>query len=355
MIFSFAKQLLLWNQQNNQRQLPWKGEPDAYKIWLSEIILQQTKVEQGEKYYLKFIQTFPTIQKLAAANDTIVFKIWEGLGYYNRCKNLLFTARYIVANYNGIFPCKYHDILQLKGVGNYTAAAISSFAFHLPYAVVDGNVYRVLSRFFGNATPIDSTEGKQFFAQKAQELLPAKKAAAYNQAIMDFGATICKPKLALCTICPLQLHCVAYATNVVYSLPVKQKKLVIKNRQLVYLILQYNNKTLVTKRLQKDVWQNLYEFINIEIKDDLKLTNKLIKTIVNQTIGVTGYDIMNKSNVFTQKLTHQTIKASFITIAIEKPIKIANAIWVNSKEREKLPFAAIVNAYLQKEKTNIIY
>ena len=180
--------------------MPWKGEKDPYKIWLSEIILQQTRVEQGWRYYENFIERYPTIQQLAGAKDEHVFKLWEGLGYYNRCKNLLFTARFITKENEGKFPHQYEDILALKGVGPYTAAAISSFAFNQPYAVVDGNVFRVLSRIFDVETPIDSSEGKKIFTDIAFSQLDTKEPGAFNQAIMDFGATICKPALPVYTI-----------------------------------------------------------------------------------------------------------------------------------------------------------
>jgi A/G-specific adenine glycosylase len=190
----FTDLLMDWDQELNDRPMPWKGEKDPYKIWLSEIILQQTRVEQGWAYYEKFVTNFPTIVDLAKAKEEKVFKLWEGLGYYNRCRNLLFTARIIKDQYQGVFPKNYNDILNLKGIGSYTAAAIASFAYNLPYAVVDGNVYRVLARYAGIELPIDSNEGKKTIASLAQELIAIDQAAAYNQAIMDFGASICKPK-----------------------------------------------------------------------------------------------------------------------------------------------------------------
>ena len=190
----FSKRLLHWNKIQNKRAMPWKGEKDPYKIWLSEIILQQTRVEQGWNYYNRFVSTFPNIKKLAAAPEEKVFKLWEGLGYYTRCKNLIATAKFIAKEKQGEFPNAYNEILDLKGVGPYTAAAIASFAFNLPHAVVDGNVFRVLARFFGIETATDSTTGKKLFSGLAEELLDKKLPGIYNQAIMDFGAMICKPK-----------------------------------------------------------------------------------------------------------------------------------------------------------------
>ena len=224
----FSKRLLEWNQRNNKREMPWKGEKDPYKIWLSEIILQQTRVEQGLKYYNNFIKAFPDVQALAKTQDAKIFKLWEGLGYYSRCRNLIASARFIAKERKGKFPGTYDDIKSLKGVGPYTAAAIASFAFNLPYAVVDGNVFRVLARVFGINKPIDSAEGKTFFNELATELLDKKQPGLYNQAIMDFGAVVCKPALPLCTKCIIKKNCFAFLNNKVNELPVKEKKIFIR-------------------------------------------------------------------------------------------------------------------------------
>jgi len=228
----FTEILLKWNDTLNTRQMPWKGEKDPYKVWLSEIILQQTRVEQGLSYFNKFIQAYPSIESLACAKDEKVFKMWEGLGYYSRCKNLLHTARYISKNLHGCFPAKYEEIKQLKGIGAYTAAAIASFCFNLPYAVVDGNVQRVLARIFGIEKPLDSTEGKKILRCWRKNYCLKKNAALYNQAIMDFGATVCKPALPLCTHCPMNIICEAYKQHKVSLLPIKQKLLFKKNKMV---------------------------------------------------------------------------------------------------------------------------
>ena len=220
--------------------MPWKGEKDPYKIWLSEVILQQTRVEQGRAYYEKFIDQFPTIQDLAKAKDEKVFKLWEGLGYYNRCRNLLHTARQITKDQKGVFPNTYDSLLSLKGVGPYTAAAIASFAFNLPYAVVDGNVFRVLSRFYGIATPIDTKEGLQIFNELADKNLAEKTPGTYNQAIMDFGATVCKPSTPDCSTCNLSAKCVAFNVNKVNQLPVKLKRITKKKRHFDFFCFNYN-------------------------------------------------------------------------------------------------------------------
>ena len=221
---NFVKKLLQWNDLDNNRQMPWKGEKDPYKIWLSEIILQQTRVHQGLDYYNRFVANFPTIKLLAKAPETNVFKLWEGLGYYTRCKNLIATAKYITDELDGKFPDNYADILLLKGIGPYTAAAIGSFAFNLPYAVVDGNVFRVLSRYFGIAKAIDSNDGKQFFTLLANKLLDKKQPGKYNQALMDFGAVICKPQLPDCNNCMFKTNCTALAESNVNQLPVSWRR-----------------------------------------------------------------------------------------------------------------------------------
>ncbi|MCR9286527.1 MAG: A/G-specific adenine glycosylase [Bacteroidetes bacterium] len=219
----FTKKLMEWFSQNH-RPLPWKGEKNPYYVWLSEIILQQTRVEQGLPYFEKFKSTYPTVAGLANAPEDEVMKLWEGLGYYSRARNLHFTAKYISKELGGVFPSDFEGILKLKGVGPYTAAAIASFAFDLPHAVVDGNVYRVLSRFFGIEKAIDSTEGKKEFSKLAQTLIDTKQPANYNQAIMDFGATHCKPSSPNCGKCLMSLNCFAFKNSKIESLPFKSKK-----------------------------------------------------------------------------------------------------------------------------------
>lgn len=307
----FTQNLLSWNSEINQRQMPWKGEKDPYKIWLSEIILQQTRVEQGWEYYLRFVKKYPGIKKLAAAPDDEVFKLWEGLGYYSRCRNLLATARLIASDKRGKFPSDYDGIVQLKGVGPYTASAIASFAFNLPYAVVDGNVNRVLARYFGITTAIDSTEGKKHFSLLAQELLDKKEPGLYNQAIMDFGATVCKPQLPLCAGCPLQKNCAAYNTGKVNELPVKEKKIVKKNRWFYYVVLEEKGQYLIKKREGKDIWQHLYEFILIEWPGKIDVKELAASEEFKSRIPC-RVTIKTVSGEYKQQLTHQTIHAVFI-------------------------------------------
>ena len=314
----FSKLLLKWNSQSNSRQMPWKGEKDPYKIWLSEIILQQTRVEQGLNYYNNFIKTFPTIQELASAPESTVFKLWEGLGYYSRCRNLIATARFICEHHHGNFPQDYESIRSLKGIGPYTAAAISSFAFNLPHAVVDGNVYRVLARVFGINEPIDSTNGKKQFNHLADELLDRDNPGIYNQAIMDFGATICKPVAPVCNDCVFKKSCVAFNENLVEELPVKQKKKSNKERWFYYFIFDYRGHTTIQQRTRKDIWQQLYQFplleSSTELNEELIFSSAEKKGLLKKG----QYNITHVSPVFRQQLSHQLIKSRFLYVVLPK-------------------------------------
>ena len=327
--------------------MPWKGINDPYKIWLSEIMLQQTRVEQGTIYYNRFIEKFPTVDKLALAADDDVFKMWEGLGYYSRCKNLMATAKKIAFEYEGIFPGTYENILKLKGIGPYTAAAIASFAFKLPFAVVDGNVTRVISRYFGIEKPIDSNEGKKYFAELAQSLLYKEEPAMYNQAIMDFGATICKPQQPLCELCPLKKNCVAFANELTKILPVKEKKLVKRTRFFYYIIVEQEGKIFVRKRTEKDIWQNLWEFILVEMKEKVN-AEALIKT--NQFKDLfNGQPLSIKtSDFYKQQLTHQTIEGLFLHVKAENRFRYENYTLINNTEIKNLAFPKFITAYLEK-------
>ena len=240
----FTKKLLEWYAQND-RPMPWKGIKNPYFIWLSEVILQQTRVEQGLPYYLKFIKKYPTINSLAKAPEDEILKLWEGLGYYSRARNLHAAAKEIVVNYNGIFPTTYEEILKLKGVGEYTASAIASFAYDLPRAVIDGNVYRVLTRFFGIHTPVDTSKGKKKIRLLADCLLETQKPALYNQAIMDFGAIQCTPKTPECSVCTLKNACTGYGLKKVNTYPVKSKKIKKRKRHFYYLVLKQGSKLLL--------------------------------------------------------------------------------------------------------------
>jgi A/G-specific adenine glycosylase len=329
--------------------MPWKGEKDPYKIWLSEIILQQTRVEQGLKYYEKFISNFPDIHKLAKAKDENFYKLWEGLGYYSRCKNLIESARFISKNMSGKFPDTFENILSLKGVGQYTASAIASFAYNLPHAVVDGNVFRVLSRFFGIKKPIDSTEGKKTFSQLANELLDKKQPGVYNQALMDFGAVICKPQIPLCQTCVLKNDCYAFKNKLVKKLPVKEKKLKIKTRCFNYLVVEYNNKTYIRKRDDNDIWKNLFEFVLVEMNSDRSAASVLSTADKKGILKKGSYKILEVSPVYTQQLSHQKITGRFIKISLNKEFTPPGFKAVSIKQLSRYPFPRFINAWFGKE------
>lgn len=322
----FTEQLLHWHHTVNDRQLPWKAHHDPYVIWLSEIILQQTQVVQGLPYFNKFIKAYPTIFDLANAPDDEVYQLWQGLGYYNRCRHMLATARHIATECSGVFPKTYEGLLNLKGIGPYTAAAIASFAFQLPIAVVDGNVLRVLSRFFGMQEPVDIPVGKKAITELAQSLLPTQEAAAYNQAIMDFGATVCKPKKAECDHCVLSATCWAYRNDHVDDIPIKVKRIQKKQRffQVIFVI-DKAGKSLWQKRTGKDIWHHLYTPLMVECesldvwthyqKEPLQCLQTHLKT----------------------QLTHQTIHFNVYKLETSKPSEFNDkGEWYTPKQLEKL-------------------
>ncbi len=354
MSIPFTKALLNWDLNNNNRPMPWKGEKDPYRIWLSEIILQQTRVEQGWPYYERFIKNYPTIFDLAKAKDEKVFKLWEGLGYYNRCRNLLFTARHIVKEMDGVFPKTYASLLELKGVGPYTAAAIASFAYNLPHAVVDGNVFRVFARFYGLATPTDTKEGIVLFNQVALENLSKTEAGNYNQALMDFGATVCKPMAPLCSSCVMQNKCVAFSINKVNQLPVKSKSIQKKNRYFDFYCFQFNDSWLIQKRGPGDIWEGLNQFYLVE-QDKLQTIKETnIQTLIKVQLGIQDKYLLTGTQIifapYKQQLTHQTIQARFIIIPLKKiPPVFVNELWFNKNQIKKLAFPKIINEFLQQD------
>lgn len=348
----FAQLLLQWHKNDNKRLMPWKGEKDPYKIWLSEIILQQTRVEQGLSYYEKFIQQFPTIFDLANAQDEVVFKLWEGLGYYNRCKNLLHTARLICKEYHGKFPTEYDAILALKGIGPYTAAAIASFAFNQPYAVVDGNVFRVLARVFGISTAIDSLDGKVRFTHLANKVLTPNSAAMHNQAIMDFGATVCKPFNPLCFTCVFNTFCVAKQEALVNQLPVKEKVLLKKKRFFSYFVFEYQGNLLIKKRTNSDIWQNLHEFYLVESAEAVFWNQQLVAESLLQQLGIEKANIVHISPMYAQQLTHQKIQGQFVKIVLpEVPKPLQQYQLVPLKEVSAWAFPKFINQYLEANST----
>jgi len=343
----FVQKLLKWNKESNARKMPWKGEKDPYKIWVSEIILQQTRVEQGLKYYQNFIKAFPEVGAIAKAPTEKVFKLWEGLGYYARCRNLIDTAKFISKDLQGVFPKDYSSILQLKGVGQYTASAIASFAYNLPHAVLDGNVFRVLARIFNIETPIDSTTGKKYFSELAQNILPEQKAGEYNQAIMDFGALICKP-YPECKTCFFTTYCKAYLNGKQDLLPIKTKKTKIKERWLNYFIVRYMDQVLIRKRSSNDIWQQLFEFVLIETDKFYKQEKLLV--LYRKQYNITG---SQNSLLYTskQKLSHQLINFSFHEIELKKKESIVGFTWVKLHDLKRYAFPKslqeLVTTYLK--------
>jgi len=349
MTTAFTQLLLQWNKTSNVRPMPWKGESDPYKIWLSEIILQQTRVEQGWAYYEKFVKNYPNIFQLAKAKDEQVFKLWEGLGYYNRCRNLLHTARYIVKEYKGVFPKTYEELLALKGIGPYTAAAIASFAFNLPYAVVDGNVFRVFSRYYGISLPIDTSEGIKHFNQVANENLAKKTAGIYNQALMDFGATVCKPSAPLCSACLLQKKCVAFATNQINLLPIKLKQIQKKKRQFDFFIFNFKEQYMIQKRGGEDIWAGLYQFYLVQNEGLPKDNAVYLQQVLQQQLGIAKKELLQTivSKPVNQLLTHQQLTVRFIQVALKtKPAALSKALWVPKAKLRSYPFPKLIVDFL---------
>jgi A/G-specific adenine glycosylase len=310
-------QILMDWYRKNQRDLPWRRTNDPYAIWLSEVILQQTRVEQGMPYWLRFMEDFPTVTDLADADEREVLRLWQGLGYYSRARNLHSAAKVIRDDYQGVFPNKYEQIRALKGIGDYTAAAIGSIAFNLPYAVVDGNVYRFLSRIFAISTPIDSTNGKKEFSVLANELIDKSNPGIFNQAMMEFGAMLCKPSNPDCSNCPFNQYCQSYAVNAVSEYPVKSKKIKTRNRYFDFLILSDEKNTILQKREEKDIWQGLYQFPVIESEAKNKSKLELANSEVAIHLKGSPHHIVKSSAIVKHVLSHQIIYAKFWWIKLE--------------------------------------
>ena len=324
-IMSFTTTILQWFRENG-RALPWRETKDAYAIWLSEIILQQTRIEQGRPYWERFMKRWPRVEDLARASEDEVLREWQGLGYYSRARNLHKAARQVVEM--GGFPQTLEGIKSLKGVGDYTAAAIGSIAFGLPAAVVDGNVYRVLARHYGIDTPINTTEGKHEFTALAQELLPKDEASAYNQGMMDFGAIQCTPQSPRCMICPLQETCVALHEGRVGELPVKQKTLKVKELRLTYIYIRYNGMTAIHRRGKGDIWQGLYEpWLTDEVPSGAVLLRQNVKHV----------------------LTHRVIYADFwLWEPDEQPALSEDYSWIREEEWDNYGVPRLIEKLLEK-------
>ena len=315
---NFSKLLIDW-YLSNQRELPWRKTKNPYHIWLSEIMLQQTRVAQGLPYYLRFTEEFPTVFDLADASEEKVLKLWQGLGYYSRARNLHFTAKYVAEELKGEFPNTYKELKKLKGVGDYTASAIASICFNEAVAVVDGNVYRVLSRVFGVDTPINSTEGIKEFKALAEKLIDKEQPSVYNQAIMEFGALHCKPKNPYCISCPFQQNCEAFQQGKINELPVKLKKTKVLTKYFNYLVLLKGDQTIIQQRKGNGIWRNLYQFPLVESDKNLAeadfLTHPEVKKLLQEDF--------KKINLFNKKsikhvLSHRKLMVKFWVVQVEE-------------------------------------
>jgi A/G-specific adenine glycosylase len=337
------KALLLWSR-DNPRFLPWKKDRDPYHIWVSEIILQQTRVEQGLPYYERFISRYPTIQHLAASSDNDLMKIWEGLGYYRRARNMLTTARSVVDNCNGIFPNQYEQILALDGIGPYTAAAIASFAFNQPHVVVDGNVVRLISRLHGITDPVEETRTKQIIQKHAEHLLDVEEPGIFNQAIMDFGSQQCKPANPDCDKCPLSRQCGALKKDLVKLIPVKKAKRPKRSRHFYYLVPVKGDFTYIRRRDEGDIWPQLYEFYLVEA------ASKIGWEAILESVDLPIIKSHTKPRTYKQLLSHQVIHAEFLTVVIRDDRTILSRdkyTAVKTKKIRKFAFPKVIDCFLK--------
>lgn len=342
----FSKALIQWYLQN-KRDLPWRNDTNPYTIWLSEIMLQQTRVAQGLPYFLRFTAAFPTVFDLANADEEEVLKLWQGLGYYSRARNLHSTAKQIAFEMNGEFPKNYSELLQLKGIGEYTAAAIASFCYNESVPVVDGNVFRVLSRYFDVETDISSAGAKNEFTKLAAEVLPKTQANIFNQAIMEFGALQCVPKNPDCGNCVFNDSCLALQKKKVSQLPAKSKKTKVTNRHFNYLVFSdENNNTLISKRTQKGIWHNLYEFPLLET-EIAESDNAVLNFIQNQSFVTNAIQEISLFNpeAIVHKLSHQHLTIKFWKVKVEG--ELLNGI--DCKSASKFPFPIVVYNFIEKD------
>jgi A/G-specific adenine glycosylase len=333
--------LIKWYKQN-KRDLPWRNTTDPYKVWLSEIILQQTRVVQGMPYYLSFVKNFPTVFDLAKAPEQKVLKLWQGLGYYSRARNLHTAAKEVVKNYKGVFPSEFEELKKLKGVGDYTAAAISSFCFNKPQAVVDGNVYRVLARLFAIDTPINSTEGKKQFALLAQELLDKKNAGAYNQAIMEFGALYCTPHKPNCEACIFYDTCLSGSVDKALSYPVKITNKKTTTRYFEYFVIFNKGNTYTQQRTGNDIWKNLHQFPLLEHNEkptDTGVLEQLKKEILKTKTN--NFEIIKQTGYKKHQLSHQTIYARFTYVNVDSFTNLTYK-QTSLKQLKKLPLPILL-------------
>ncbi len=349
----FSEKIIRWYQKN-KRDLPWRKTTDPYKIWLSEIILQQTRIEQGLKYYLRFIDNYPDINSLAMADEERVLKLWQGLGYYSRARNMHKTARIIVDKYQGHFPDNYSDIINLKGIGDYTAAAIISFAYNQVYPVIDGNVMRFLSRVYRIKAAVNSAKGKKQLYTLVLDLIDQEQPGEFNQAIMEFGALQCKPYNPDCKNCIFQLECKAYKQDNVSDIPVKIANIKVRKRYFHYFLLIYNGHIYLNKRIKNDIWQNLYDFPHIETNRFFPESH-VTEEFANQfRISQDQIQILNTSDEYKHILTHQRILARFYIIKFQnqklfRKIKTLNSnqfIYIKKETIDKYPLPRLIDKYL---------
>ena len=343
---NFTKTLLLWYDEN-KRTFLWRETKDPYKIWLSEVILQQTQTQQGLLYYVRFLETFPTIKDLALSSEDTVLKLWQGLGYYSRARNLHSTAQYIHKECGGVFPNTFKSLLKLKGVGDYTASAISSICFNIPEAVVDGNVYRFLSRYFGIYTPINISQAHQEFKAKAMNLMDITQPGKFNQALMEFGSIHCKPRTPHCKSCPFSYDCIAYNQNKIHLLPQKRTKLKVIDRYFNYLvILDQNGQIQLEKRVGKGIWQNLFQFPLLETNKRVGSRKKLIEKFSTKMIAQLNtkkLKLWNREPI-AHKLSHQKLFVFFWTIPSKRILKKGYSL----KELKNQAVPVVIQNFLDK-------
>ncbi|SHH99009.1 A/G-specific DNA-adenine glycosylase [Chryseolinea serpens] len=342
----FSDKVVKWYEEN-KRDLPWRDTKDPYKVWLSEIILQQTRVIQGLPYYLKFVEKFPTVQALAAASEQEVLRLWQGLGYYTRARNLHACAKEVVSRYQGVFPQTFEELKKLRGVGDYTAAAIASFSFQEPVAVVDGNVFRVLSRVFGIDKEINSPEGRKMFTQLANELISRKHPDRYNQAVMEFGALFCTPKNPDCPSCTFKATCFAAQHDMQAVLPVKAKAKAARKRYFYYFVFQQGRSLLMKKREAKDIWHGLYDFYLVEKSKPMK-TERLIQEFNTSGPWVVEED-GEASEQYKHVLSHQIILSKFILVRLDaKPVNglTKDMKFYSLKKIADLPKPVLISRFL---------
>lgn len=343
--------MLTWFDQNG-RDLPWRLSKDPYVIWLSEIILQQTRIAQGTPYFLEFYERFPTVVDFANADLDEILRMWQGLGYYSRACNMYSAAQQVITDFGGVFPTEYKELLTLKGVGEYTAAAISSIAGGECRAVLDGNVFRVLSRYLGIETPINSTSGKKEFTEIANQLMDCRRPGDYNQAIMDFGSMQCKPSSPDCQVCILQESCVAFRQDVIADLPVKLKKKPSRNRYFHYFLIHQNNEVLMSQRGVGDVWAKLYEFPNLETEEDLILPELMEHSEFKMWFDMP--ELVQVGPSIKHVLSHQNIYAKFYRVKQSESLKLKKSNWnyFISEKLDKLAKHKLIFSFL--ENNNIL-